>query len=333
MPRSCPAPSMRTLSRPFPRRRRRSELPLSAVPWPKANSGRPLPPPGRPASRGIASAKQWGPAAKQRGRSTAPWLAERSRSPPVTDPFAGCGGCAACRRVWFSRQYGVVLIPSGSADQDTLPFTVLDGELSALRDQVVRLRAENARLMRLLELTPQQARPPGPVQMGVFDGTAEPVTAGSPAAAKVAFFAGLFAARTDVYALRWENARTGRRGWVPAVRGGWRKGVPAADRRGHHRAPVWRAGAGPVSAAGRRPLPVAGRRLRRPGRHAGCARLPQGRPHGRHIRGTGGVPLRSRRPCLAVLHRTRPRGHRPPGRHRSTARGDLRTRADGRDQL
>src|SRR3954452_23876555 len=123
-----------------------------------------------------------------------------------------------------------VPIPPGAADQSILPFTGLDDELSSLRDQVVRLRAENARLMRLLELTPQQARPPGPVQMSVFDGTAEPVTAGSPAAAKVAFFAGLFAARPDVYAQRWENARTGRGGWVPAVRGGWRKGRPAADR-------------------------------------------------------------------------------------------------------
>jgi hypothetical protein len=46
----------------------------------------------------------------------------------------------------------------------------------------------------------------------------------------VAFFANLFAARPDVYAVRWENARTGRAGWVPAVRGGWRKGRPTAER-------------------------------------------------------------------------------------------------------
>ena len=30
---------------------------------------------------------------------------------------------------------------------------------------------------------------------------------------------------TDVYAIRWENARTGRSGWSPAVEGGWRKGT------------------------------------------------------------------------------------------------------------
>jgi hypothetical protein len=98
-------------------------------------------------------------------------------------------------------------------------FTGLDDELSALPDELARLRAENARLLRLLELTPEQARRPGPVQIGVFDGEASPLHAGSPAAAKVAFFA----ACPDVYALRWENARTG---WVPAVRGGRRKGCP-----------------------------------------------------------------------------------------------------------
>ena len=54
--------------------------------------------------------------------------------------------------------------------------------------------------------------------------------AGSPAPAKVAFFAALFGARTDVYAVRWENRRTGKAGWMPAVRGGWRRGVPADQR-------------------------------------------------------------------------------------------------------
>ena len=48
--------------------------------------------------------------------------------------------------------------------------------------------------------------------------------------AKVDFFASMFAARRDVYAVRWENARTGRAGWMPAVRGGWRKGVAASSR-------------------------------------------------------------------------------------------------------
>ena len=52
-----------------------------------------------------------------------------------------------------------------------------------------------------------------------------PVTHSSSARDKVRFFRTLFAARQDVYATRWENARQGRSGWVPAVRGGWRKGT------------------------------------------------------------------------------------------------------------
>jgi hypothetical protein len=106
----------------------------------------------------------------------------------------------------------------------------LDAELAALRTQVAQLRAENARLLRLLDLTPQQARPPAPAQAGIFDAAPGTIHAGSPPTVKVAFFRALFAARTDVYAIRWENARSGRAGWMPAVRGGWRKGVPAADR-------------------------------------------------------------------------------------------------------
>lgn len=103
-------------------------------------------------------------------------------------------------------------------------------ELAGLRREVVRLRAENARLLRLLELTPRQSQPPGPTQAAIFDAQPGPVHAHSPAAAKVAFYAALFRARTGVYALRWENRRTGGSGWVPAVRGGWRKGTPPADR-------------------------------------------------------------------------------------------------------
>lgn len=46
----------------------------------------------------------------------------------------------------------------------------------------------------------------------------------------MAFYAALFAAPTDVYAFRWENRRTGMAGWLPAVRGRWRKGVRHNDR-------------------------------------------------------------------------------------------------------
>jgi hypothetical protein len=94
--------------------------------------------------------------------------------------------------------------------------------------ELAELRAENARLRRLLKLTRAEAAPPGPAQAGFFDAPPGPVHAGSQPRAKVALFGALFAARTDIYAVRWENTRTGWAGWLPAVRGGWRNGIPHA---------------------------------------------------------------------------------------------------------
>src|SRR5450755_4659380 len=117
-----------------------------------------------------------------------------------------------------------------SADASLRSSAGLDAELPALRVQVAQLRADNARLLRLLRMTPEQARPPGPAQTGLFDAAPGVVDAGSPPVMKVAFFGALFAARTDAYAVRWENVRTGKSGWMPAVRGGWSKGIPTAQR-------------------------------------------------------------------------------------------------------
>src|SRR4051794_16578213 len=66
-------------------------------------------------------------------------------------------------------------------------------------DELARLREENARLRRLLELTPEQARPPAPAQTGMFLDRPGPVTASSSGPDKVRFFRTLFASRTDVY--------------------------------------------------------------------------------------------------------------------------------------
>ena len=90
--------------------------------------------------------------------------------------------------------------------------------------------AEDARLLKMLELSPRQAAPPGPAQAGFFDAPPGPVHQDSPNDAKVAFFRALFAARADIYATRIENARTGWKGWLPAVRGGWQRGVPHEKR-------------------------------------------------------------------------------------------------------
>ena len=101
---------------------------------------------------------------------------------------------------------------------------------TAVEAELARLRAENARLLKLLRLTPQQAAPPAPGQAAFFEAPPGVVHHRSSQDAKVAFFGALFAARTDVYATRFDNHRTGKSGWVPAVRGGWRKGVRHEDR-------------------------------------------------------------------------------------------------------
>ena len=48
---------------------------------------------------------------------------------------------------------------------------------------------------------------------------------GSPAADKIALFRRLFAGRTDVFPVRWENSKTGRSGYAPACANEWVWGV------------------------------------------------------------------------------------------------------------
>jgi len=101
---------------------------------------------------------------------------------------------------------------------------------TAVAAELARLRAENARLLKMLELSPREAAPPGPAQAGFFEAPPGPVHKDSPNDAKVAFFRALFAARADIYATRIENSRSGWKGWLPAVRGGWQRGIPHEKR-------------------------------------------------------------------------------------------------------
>ncbi|MCX6499586.1 MAG: DEAD/DEAH box helicase family protein [Arthrobacter sp.] len=99
----------------------------------------------------------------------------------------------------------------------------------ALRRDLEELRLDNARLRKLLELTEAESKAAHLAQavipMVMHPG---PVTMESSPEAKVRLFQDLFRARSDVYAVRWENSRDGRSGWVPAVAGGWRKGTSIA---------------------------------------------------------------------------------------------------------
>jgi superfamily II DNA or RNA helicase len=100
-----------------------------------------------------------------------------------------------------------------------------------ISEELESLRRENARLRRLLKLTDAEAAPARGTQVAWFDKDPGSVDARSTPQAKIEFYAALFGARRDVYAVRWENARSGKAGWMPAVEGGWRKGSKSSDHR------------------------------------------------------------------------------------------------------
>ena len=93
-----------------------------------------------------------------------------------------------------------------------------------LARRVAELEAENRRLRQLLGFDGRPSVAPT-WEPTLFTGQAEAagrkVNRRSPPEEKVALFPALFRGHDDVYALRWENARTGRSGWSPAVKGGW----------------------------------------------------------------------------------------------------------------
>ena len=100
----------------------------------------------------------------------------------------------------------------------------LQHRLDQASREVERLRAENERLRTLLGLSQRfpsihmaagmNGRLPAPAPDALVQGT-------SSRAEKVALIGSLFRGREDVYALRWENTRTGENGYAPAVAGGW----------------------------------------------------------------------------------------------------------------
>lgn len=105
------------------------------------------------------------------------------------------------------------------ADNTAARLSAMEAELASLRDENTRLR----KMLGLDDARPAEVTPWRPNLFGMRNAhdRLEDVDHESPPAAKVALFRRLFAGRADVYALRWENARTGKSGWGPAVRGGW----------------------------------------------------------------------------------------------------------------
>ena len=97
--------------------------------------------------------------------------------------------------------------------------------VDALRRQIAELRAENERLRGLLGVgtRDEAVSPSEPTLFVEAEGDAcnAPVDRNSPREAKGALFRSLFVGRDEVHALRWENSRSSKAGWSPAVRGGW----------------------------------------------------------------------------------------------------------------
>lgn len=95
--------------------------------------------------------------------------------------------------------------------------------------EVERLQAEVDRLHRLLGFDSRSddghRRAWAPTLFGGSDPVAD-VSEISSLEEKVGLLRSLFGGRSDVYAQRWENPRTGKSGWSPAVRGGWSKKRP-----------------------------------------------------------------------------------------------------------
>ena len=103
-----------------------------------------------------------------------------------------------------------------------------DREIAELCARLLVLDRERRELQtRLAELTSQASSDADMLGAEQVNGRAGQVTNTSSVAAKVALFRRLFAGRTDVYPVRWENMPAQKSGYAPACSNEWRRGVCA----------------------------------------------------------------------------------------------------------
>ena len=96
-----------------------------------------------------------------------------------------------------------------------------DREIASIRRRLAELGEEKAALETRLKELMQPTVAAAPATVAELEG----MTAVSPAAAKVALFRDLFTGRTDVFPVRWENARADRAGYAPACANEWVTGI------------------------------------------------------------------------------------------------------------
>jgi hypothetical protein len=117
----------------------------------------------------------------------------------------------------------MVSVQEGEANAGEIWFMTGDRpetEIAAIRQQLQALDLERQRLAaRLGELERACAKQPKP------PANKPAVANSSPAAEKIALFRRLFAGRTDVFPVRWQNPKTGRSGYAPACANEWVRGV------------------------------------------------------------------------------------------------------------
>jgi hypothetical protein len=101
----------------------------------------------------------------------------------------------------------------------------IEQKIARVRQRLTSLDAERLELESTLRSLEHELASARHSDETLFVGA--PVTNNSPAAKKVALFRQLFAGRTDVFPVRWENPKTGRSGYSPACANEWVKGICA----------------------------------------------------------------------------------------------------------
>lgn len=90
--------------------------------------------------------------------------------------------------------------------------------MTDLQAELKSLRRENARLRKLLKLTDSEAAPAHGAQTAWFDKSPGQVDARSSPRVKIEFYAALFGARRDLYAVRWKTPALASQGGCPPSR-------------------------------------------------------------------------------------------------------------------